>query len=564
MRDDDKKLFDLLLTFNFLVVPLHGQKNAMKTAIFGILQRIGRSFMLPIALLPVAGLFLGIGASFTNQATIESYGLQSLLGDGTVLHTLLTVMKSAGGVVFSNLPVIFAIGVALGMAKKEKEVAAISGAIGFLIMHATINAMLNIHGLLAPGALPEGSLGMTLGINSLQMGVFGGVIAGLGVAVLHNRFYRIELPAMFSFFGGTRFIPIISAVTYLVVGILMFFIWPTIQNGILHLGDLVNSAGYAGTFIYGLTERALIPFGLHHVFAMPFLQTGLGGTELIDGVAVSGATNIFFAELASPHTQQFSVEATRFMAGKYPFYLFGIPGAALAIYHTARPEKRKLVLGLLLSATLTAVVTGITEPIEFSFLFAAPLLYGMHCVLAGLSFMLCHIFNVGVGQTFSGSLIDFVLFGVMQGNAKTHWINAILIGIPLFPIYYFSFRFAITRFNFKTPGREDDTEETKLYTRKDLQARDQNINPMSNKTKSEDVSALIISGLGGAVNISDIDCCATRLRITVVDESLVDDVMLKGSGAKGVVKKGNGIQVIYGPHVTLIKSGLEDCLDNAE
>lgn len=519
--------------------------------------------MLPIALLPVAGLLLGFGASFTNQTTIDSYGLQSLLGNGTVLHTLLTVMKSAGSVVFANLPVIFAIGVALGMAKKEKEVAAISGAIGFLIMHSTINAMLDIHGLLTPGALPEGALGMTFGINSLQMGVFGGVIVGLGVAALHNRFYRIELPTTFAFFGGTRFIPIISAIVFVGVGILMFFIWPAVQNAILHLGDLVNNAGYAGTFIYGLTERALIPFGLHHVFAMPFLQTGLGGTQLIDGVAVSGATNIFFAELASPHTQQFSVEATRFMAGKFPFYLFGIPGAALAIYHTARPEKRKLVLGLLLSATLTAVLTGITEPIEFSFLFAAPLLYGIHCVLAGISFMLCHIFNVSVGQTFSGSLIDFVLFGVMQGNAKTHWINAILIGIFLFPVYYFSFRFCINRFNFKTPGREDNTEETKLYTRKDLDARKQG-NAQSGMSKSrDDVSALIISGLGGAGNIADLDCCATRLRITVLDENLVDDTRLKSSGAKGVVRKGKGVQVIYGPHVTLIKSGLEDCLDSA-
>lgn len=535
----------------------------MKSTFFGILQRIGRSFMLPIALLPVAGLLLGIGASFTNQTTIDSYGLESLLGDGTVLHALLTVMKSAGSVVFSNLPVLFAIGVAMGMAKKEKEVAAISGAIGFFIMHATINAMLQIRGLLVQGALPDGSLGLTLGINSLQMGVFGGVIVGLGVAALHNRFYRIELPATFSFFGGTRFVPIISAITYVGVGFLMFFIWPPIQNAILHLGGLVNSAGYAGTFIYGMIERALIPFGLHHVFYMPFWQTGLGGTAIIDGVTVSGAQNIFFAELASPNTKAFSVEATRFMAGKFPFYLFGIPGAALAIYHTAKPEKRKLVLGLLLSATLTAVLTGITEPIEFSFLFAAPLLYVLHCILAGLSFMFCHIFNVGVGQTFSGSLIDFILFGVMQGNAKSHWINAILIGIPLFPIYYLSFRFLITRFDFKTPGRETDTQETKLYTRKDLEARDNPSRSGNVSRHGDGVSELILSGLGGAANISDLDCCATRLRITVIDESLIDERVLKSSGAKGVIRKGKGVQVIYGPQVNLIKSNLEDCLQEA-
>lgn len=524
----------------------------MKSSMFGVLQRIGRSFMLPIALLPVAGLLLGIGASFTNTTTIESYGLQAALGEGTILHALLTVMKSAGSVVFSNLPILFAVGVAMGMAKKEKEVAAISGAIGFFVMHATLNAMLELNHLLEPGALPEGSLGMSVGINSLQMGVFGGVVVGLGVAALHNRFYKIVLHDIFSFFGGTRFVPIISALAYVGVGFVMFYIWPTVQNGIMHLGALVNEAGYAGTFIYGFIERALIPFGLHHVFYMPFWQTGLGGTEIIDGVSVSGAQNIFFAELASPNTQEFSVEATRFMAGKFPFYLFGIPGAALAIYHTAKPQNRTLVLGLLLSATLTAVLTGITEPIEFSFLFAAPLLYVLHCLLAGLSFMLCHLFNVGVGQTFSGSLIDFILFGVMQGNGKTHWINAILIGIPLFPIYYFSFRFMIVRFNFKTPGREDEGQETKLYTRKDVDAAKAN--------KQPDVSRLIIQGLGGEENIADIDCCATRLRVTVVDEQRVDDALLTRSGARGVIRKGNGIQVIYGPHVTLIKSNLEESL----
>lgn len=532
----------------------------MTGSFFSVLQRVGRSFMLPIALLPVAGLMLGIGASFTNETTIASYGLQNALGPGTILHALLTVMKSAGSVVFSNLPILFATGVAMGMAKKEKEVAAISGVIGFFIMHATINAMLELNGLLKEGALPDGSLGMTVGIQSLQMGVFGGVLVGLGVAALHNRFYKIQLPAVFSFFGGTRFVPIITSLTYLGVGIVMFYIWPVIQQGIMMLGHLVNESGYAGTFIYGFTERALIPFGLHHVFYMPFWQTGLGGTMVIDGHSVAGAQNIFFAQLASPNTTEFSVGATRFMAGKFPFYLFGIPGAALAIYRCARPENRKLVFGLLISATLTAVLTGITEPIEFSFLFAAPILYVLHCVLAGLSFMLCHIFNVGVGQTFSGSLIDFVLFGVMQGNAKTHWINAILIGIPLFPIYYFSFSYLIKKLQLKTPGREDAGQETKLYTRKDVE--------LAGKTAREgaevtEVSETIIEGLGGRDNIEDVDCCATRLRITVYDESKVDDSLLRASGAKGVVRKGRGIQVIYGPHVTLIKSDLEEALTTA-
>lgn len=526
----------------------------MKDQLFGVLQRVGRSFMLPIALLPVAGLLLGIGASFTNKTTIKTYGLESLLGDRSLLHALLTVMKSAGDIVFANLPILFAIGVAVGMAKKEKEVAGIAGAVAFFVMHATINALLNLNGLLKIGALPDGAIGSAVGIQTLQMGVFGGVIVGLGVSALHNKCYKIELPTVLSFFGGTRFVPIISSLTYVGVGIISFFIWPTIQDGIMMVGNVVNSTGYFGTFIYGVTERALIPFGLHHVFYMPFWQTAVGGTAIIDGQMIVGAQNIFFAELASPNTTHFSVNATRFMAGKFPFYLFGIPGAALALYHTAKPEKRKLVSGLLISATLTAVLTGITEPIEFSFLFAAPLLYGIHCIFAGISFMFCHIFNVGVGQTFSGSLIDFILFGVMQGNGKTSWVNAILIGIPMFPIYYFTFKTLILKFNYKTPGREDDLEEIKLYTRKDVEAA------KNEKEEKGTVSSLIVDGLGGKENIEDIDCCATRLRITVKNSANVREDYLTQSGAKGVIRKGNGIQVIYGPQVTIVKSNLEDFL----
>ncbi|SCC31721.1 PTS system, D-glucosamine-specific IIC component [Gilliamella bombicola] len=525
----------------------------MKSIFFSVLQRVGRSFMLPIALLPAAGLMLGIGASFTNETTIISYGLQSFLGEGTLLHVFLTIMKNAGSVIFSNLPILFAIGVAMGMAKQEKEVAAISGAVGFFIMHSTIHALLELKELLKEGALPNGSLGDAVGIQTLQMGVFGGVIVGLGVAALHNRYYRIELPAILSFFGGSRFVPIITAFVYLFIGILMFYIWPTIQNGILLLGQLVNKSGYAGTFIYGFIERALIPFGLHHVFYMPFWQTGVGGTAMIDGNLVTGAQNIFFAQLASPNTTEFSVEATRFMAGKFPFYLFGIPGAALAIYRTAKPQNRNMVLGLLLSATLTAILTGITEPIEFSFLFAGPLLYVIHCIYAGFSFMLCHIFDVGVGQTFSGSLIDFILFGVLQGNNKTHWINVILIGLPMFPLYYFTFSFLIKKFNFKTPGRESDNEETKLYTKKDVE----NIKKIKQKNNSNQ-SINILKGLGGKQNITYIDCCATRLRVSVHDNQLVDKEILKSTGAKGIIINGQGVQVIYGPHVTVIKSHLEE------
>ena len=530
----------------------------MKDKIFGVLQRVGRSFMLPIALLPVAGLLLGIGSSFTNETMLAAYGLNSVIHPGTLIYTILDVMSQTGSAVFNNLALLFAMGVAIGMARKEKEVAALSGAVAYIIMNTAIQAMINAAG--GVEAMPANSTTTMLGITTLQMGVFGGIVVGLGVAALHNKFYKIELPQVLAFFGGTRFVPIISSIVYLVVGIAMFYIWPVVQSGIAALGALVLASGYAGTFIYGLLERALIPFGLHHVFYMPFWQTAVGGTAIIDGVTVTGAQNIFFAELASKATTVFSVSATRFMAGKFPFMMFGLPGAALAMYQCAKPEKKKAAGGLLLSAALTAFLTGITEPLEFTFIFVALPMYAVHCVLAGLSFMLMHILNVGVGMTFSGGLIDLVLFGVMQGNAKTHWMWVVVVGAVYFVLYYIIFRFMISKFNYKTPGR-DDAEEVKLYTRADVNAR--NAASGSVPAGNDPVSALIVEGLGGADNLSDVDCCATRLRCTVKDAALVRQDVLKASGASGVICKGNGVQVVYGPKVAVIKAKLEDYLENA-
>ena len=530
----------------------------MKDKIFGVLQRVGRSFMLPIALLPVAGLLLGIGSSFTNETMLAAYGLNSVIHPGTLIYTILDVMSQTGNAVFNNLALLFAMGVAIGMARKEKEVAALSGAVAYIIMNTAIQAMINAAG--GVEAMPANSTTTMLGITTLQMGVFGGIVVGLGVAALHNKFYKIELPQVLAFFGGTRFVPIVSSIVYLVVGIAMFYIWPVVQNGIAALGALVLASGYAGTFIYGLLERALIPFGLHHVFYMPFWQTAVGGTAIIDGVTVTGAQNIFFAELASKSTTVFSVSATRFMAGKFPFMMFGLPGAALAMYQCAKPEKKKAAGGLLLSAALTAFLTGITEPLEFTFIFVALPMYAVHCVLAGLSFMLMHILNVGVGMTFSGGLIDLVLFGVMQGNAKTHWVWVVVVGAVYFVLYYIIFRFMISKFDYKTPGR-DDAEEVKLYTRADVNAR--NAASGSVPAGNDPVSALIVEGLGGAANLTDVDCCATRLRCTVNDAALVKQDVLKASGASGVICKGNGVQVVYGPKVAVIKAKLEDYLENA-
>lgn len=540
----------------------------MKDKIFSVLQRVGRSFMLPIAILPVAGLLLGIGSSFTNATTIETYHLTSILGEGTVLNALLMIMNKVGSAVFDNLPLIFAVGVAIGMAKKEKEVSALSAVIAYFVMNTAINAMLTITGqILDNGEIAEsvleGTITSVCGIQSLQMGVFGGIIVGLGVAALHNKFYRIQLPNALSFFGGTRFVPIISTIVYMFVGILLYFVWPVVQNGIYALGGLVTGSGYVGTLIFGLIKRALIPFGLHHVFYMPFWQTAVGGTMEVAGQMVQGGQNIFFAQLAdSANIAHFSADATRYFSGEFIFMIFGLPGAALAMYQCAKPEKKKAAGGLLLSAALACMATGITEPLEFSFLFVAPALFAVQVVLAGSAYMIAHMLNIAVGLTFSGGLLDFFLFGILQGNAKTSWMRVIPVGIIYFFLYYFIFKFMIRKFDFKTPGREDDDTETKLYTKADVNAR-REAAQAETVTSDDATSEAITRGLGGKKNISDVDCCATRLRCTVKDASRVNDGILKATGASGVVHKGQGVQVIYGPNVTVIKSNLEDYLETA-
>ena len=541
----------------------------MKDKIFSVLQRIGRSFMLPIAILPVAGLLLGIGSSFTNATTIETYGLTKLLGDGTALHSLLMIMNKVGGAVFDNLPLIFAVGVAIGMAKKEKEVSALSAVIAYFVMNTAISAMLINNGqILENGEIAEsvleGTITSVCGIQSLQMGVFGGIIVGLGVAALHNRFYRIQLPNALSFFGGTRFVPIISTVVYMFVGILMYFVWPAVQNGIYALGGLVTGSGYVGTLIFGLIKRALIPFGLHHVFYMPFWQTAVGGTMEVAGQMIQGGQNIFFAQLAdSANIAHFSADATRYFSGEFIFMIFGLPGAALAMYQCAKPEKKKAAGGLLLSAALACMATGITEPLEFSFLFVAPALFVVQVILAGSAYMIAHMMNIAVGLTFSGGFLDFFLFGILQGNEKTSWIRVIPVGIIYFFLYYFIFKFMIRKFDFKTPGREDSDTETKLYTKADVNARKAAGKDPENGESEDPVSEAITRGLGGKKNISDVDCCATRLRCTVHDAEKVNDSILKATGASGVIHKGKGVQVIYGPNVTVIKSNLEDYLEKA-
>ena len=508
----------------------------MKKHLFSLLQRIGQSFMLPIALLPIAGIFLGIGSSLTNTNMLAAYHLKGLMGPGTAPYILFSLLNSAGSIIFDNLPILFAVGVAIGMARTEKATAALSSIVAFFVMHSTIGSLITYTG--RSHSFLTGATTEIVGITSLQMGVFGGIIVGLGVAALHNRFYKIELPRVFSFFGGTHFIPIISAITYVGVGILMFYIWPPIQILINDAGKLVLMSGYGGTFVYGLLERALIPFGLHHVFYMPFWQTAVGGRELVNGQLIEGAQNIFFAELASPDTSHFSVAATRFMSGKFPLMMFGLPGAALAMYTCARPENKKAVGSLLLSAAISSAVTGITEPLEFAFLFVAPPLYVIHCAFAGLSYMLMHMLNVGIGMTFSGGFLDFFLFGILQGNTKTSWLHVIPVGILYFIVYFIVFRVMILKFNYQTPGHEKD-----------------NAAPVNN---ADNKSQQILDGLGGLENISDLSCCATRLRVTLHRPSKLNKEMLLATGAAAVVANGDGVQVVYGPEVTVIHARLQD------
>lgn len=367
------------------------------------------------------------------------------------------MLGNAGNAIFGNLALIFALAVALGMAKKEKGVAVMSSAIFYIIMLTTVSTMLTLDGsILADGSIAEtvkaGATTSMMGITTLNMGVFGGILAGLVSAALCNKFYKTQLPDALSFFAGTRFVPIMAMVWGIIVGAICYFVWPVVQTGIFALGGIVQASGLFGTFIYGCIERALIPFGLHHIFYMPFWQTGVGGSLEVDGVTVMGAQNIFFAQLASPNTTKFSEAACKFLTGKYPFMMGGLPGAAAAMYATARPEKRKEVGGLLFSVALTSFLTGITEPIEFTFLFLAPALFGVHVVFAGLAFLLCDLFNICVGTTFSDGLIDLILYGVLPGQAKSNWMMLLPLFVVYFVLYFFVFRFFILKWDLKTPA----------------------------------------------------------------------------------------------------------------
>ncbi|OKL35432.1 maltose/glucose-specific PTS transporter subunit IIC [Domibacillus mangrovi] len=503
-------------------------------------QQFGKSFMLPIAVLPAAGLLLGIGGALSNPNTVSAYPFLDIVW----LQAIFTIMSSAGSIVFGNLPIIFAVGVAVGLARSDKGTAGLAAMIGYFVMNSAINALLSITGQLAKDNLAGAGQGMAVGIQTLETGVFGGIIIGIVAAALHNKYNKIELPQVLGFFGGSRFIPIVVSFTSIFVGAVLFVIWPYFQLFINQLGSLVTSTGTIGTFFYGFILRMLGPLGLHHIFYLPFWQTALGGTMEIGGKLISGTQNIFFAQLADPQTVQYYEGVSRFMSGRFITMMFGLPGAALAIYHCAKPKNKKIVAGILLSAALTSFLTGITEPLEFSFLFVAPVLYFVHALFDGLAFMMSDIFNITIGQTFSGGFIDFVLFGILQGMDKTNWLYVLIVGIPWFFLYYFTFKFLIRKNNYKVLGREDEEQSVSV-----------------DQVTATDRAKTIVEGLGGVQNIDVVDCCATRLRVTVKDESLFNEDIIKQTGSKGIVKKGTGVQIIYGPQVTIVKNEVEEYLE---
>ncbi|MGG0716290.1 glucose-specific PTS transporter subunit IIBC [Robertmurraya massiliosenegalensis] len=497
---------------------------------FGVLQKVGKALMLPVALLPAAGILLALGAALRNPALLE---LAPFL-DNSGVDMVAAIMQNAGDIVFGNLPVLFAVGVAVGLAGGD-GVAGLAAIIGYLIMNVTMGTALGITADDVNGL----NYASILGVPTLQTGVFGGIIIGIIAASLYNKFYEIELPSYLGFFAGKRFVPIITAGTAVLLGLLMLIIWPPIQNGLNAFSqNMVHANLTLSAFIFGVIERALIPFGLHHIFYSPFWYE-FGQYTNAAGDLIRGDQRIFMAQITD-NVQDLT--AGTFMTGKFPFMMFGLPAAALAIYHEARPERKLVVGGLMASAALTAFLTGITEPIEFSFLFVAPVLFGIHTIFAGLSFMTMHLLNVKIGMTFSGGLIDYILFGLI--NPQTNAWIVIPVGLVFAVIYYFGFRFAIRKFNLKTPGREvEDVSEE------------------GPQGKTSDLPYDILDAMGGKENISHLDACITRLRVSVNDIGNVDKNRLKKLGASGVLEVGNNIQAIFGPRSETIKGQMKDIME---
>ncbi|WP_297282232.1 PTS transporter subunit IIABC [uncultured Anaerococcus sp.] len=519
---------------------------------FATLQKLGQTFMLPISLLPIAGLLLGIGSSFTNPSVIEMYNLGNVLYEGGTLFGILSVLAAAGNIVFTHLGLLFGISVASGLAKREKGVAALSAIIGYFVMYAAMTAGLNQFRDVEALSQTQGLITSYLGFDTtMNLGVLGGIIIGIVVANLHNKYNTIEAPEALSFFGGTHFIPIISSLAGVVIGIIMTFVWPLISAAFSSIGQVIAGMGIFGIFLYVYIYRALIPFGLHHVFYLPFWQTAIGGTAVVNGETVVGAQNIVFTQLAAG--VPIDAHAAAHFSYMFPVMLFGIPAACKAMYEASDESRKKDMKGFYTSSALTSFVTGITEPIEFPMLFASPALYyGVHCVLYGISGVIAYLLHAGVALTFSGGVIDFILYGILPGNQITNWVPLLIVGLVFAVLYYVIFKFGIKKFDWNVPGREPLAVEDDKFT------DNQDYNALTDKEKR---AYKIVQGLGGSDNLDDVTNCATRLRVKVKDGSLVDKDLLQSTGSSGTVVQGNSVQVVYGTTVPNVKASVEDLVD---
>ena len=604
----------------------------MKDKASSKLETMGKASIFPISLLPLAGLCLGLGTLFTNALNIKIYGLQNILGKvyfagdtltvtkTTALYEFLIILSKLGNIIFSNLPLLFAIGTAFAFAKYEKPTAALMGGVFFLIMHQTINGLLSttiIPGVPLVADTPENPYAMLmagqsviLGIQSLQMGIFGGIVAGLMTAGIHSRYCKMKLYSNMNslsvaeFFKLSKLPALLTVICAIFTGVVSYIVWPLVQTGVANLGFFIKNTGYVGTFLFGVIERILMPFGLQNVFSLPLMYTKTGGEMIAGGTSIQGFQNMFLHHLTDPATKRFSVNYTRFMTGKYLFMMFGLPAASLAMYNTASKDRKKFIAGLIFSVAFASFLVGFTEPLELLLLFTAPLLYVIHIILAGLSFVVMHIMNVATGTSFSGGLADYYLFGVLQGQAKTGFTSIIPFGIAYFIIYYLLFRILISKFNLKTLGRENivqydkeikveeiipavDTVTVRKLTEEEIKADssltaenkdNENTTDESNKTSEEnsekpeeeiseeknirelEKTEAILFALGGKRNIINIDNCSSRLKLEVKNSLFVNDAALKITGALGVIKNKENVEVIYGPATSDIKTRLEEYL----
>ena len=604
----------------------------MKDKASSKLETMGKASIFPISLLPLAGLCLGLGTLFTNALNIKIYGLQNILGKvyfvgdtltvtkTTALYEFLIILSKLGNIIFSNLPLLFAIGTAFAFAKYEKPTAALMGGVFFLIMHQTINGLLSttiIPGVPLVADTPENPYAMLmagqsviLGIQSLQMGIFGGIVAGLMTAGIHSRYCKMKLYSNMNslsvaeFFKLSKLPALLTVICAIFTGVVSYIVWPLVQTGVANLGFFIKNTGYVGTFLFGVIERILMPFGLQNVFSLPLMYTKTGGEMIARGTSIQGFQNMFLHHLTDPATKRFSVNYTRFMTGKYLFMMFGLPAASLAMYNAASKDRKKFIAGLLFSVALASFLVGFTEPLELLLLFTAPLLYLIHIILAGLSFVAMHIMNAATGVSFSGGLADYYLFGVLQGQAKTGFTSIIPFGIAYFIIYYLLFRILISKFNLKTLGRENivqydkeikveeiipavDTVTVRKLTEEEIKADssltaenkdNENTTDESNKTSEEnsekseeeiseeknirelEKTEAILFALGGKRNIINIDNCSSRLKLEVKNSLFVNDAALKITGALGVIKNKENVEVIYGPATSDIKTRLEEYL----